>query len=174
MNIIKDEGYNGYTKTVGERTATCVGSQVNVRSGASTAFSVIGQAVEGDEFDVKCIYNKTWIEIDFNGETGYVHSDYFAIEETVDTSVPETPDIDTPSEDETPDITPPSEDETPEIEEPSVDATPEIEEPSVNDEADKNNEDKRPGLFQRIGQAFVNFFKAIGNFFKLLFGGSKK
>ncbi len=86
--FIKNEGYNGYTKTASDnRIATCTGTEVNVRSGASTAFDVVGTAKLGEEFKVKRIYNKTWLEIEFEGEIAYVHSDYFTISDSSDSEV---------------------------------------------------------------------------------------
>ena len=78
--FIRAEGYNGFEKTVGERTATCnYEGNVNIRSGASTAFEILGTATMGDQFTLKGIYNKSWLEIEYNGASAFVHSDYYTV-----------------------------------------------------------------------------------------------
>lgn len=55
--------------------ATCVGNNVNVRTSPSPTAAVIGSANYGDVF-VTSGKNGDWYEINYKGQTGYIHSDY--------------------------------------------------------------------------------------------------
>lgn len=55
--------------------ATCIGENVNVRTSPSPTATVIGTATKGQVF-VTSGKNGDWYQINFNGNTGYIHSDY--------------------------------------------------------------------------------------------------
>ena len=55
--------------------ATCIDEHVNVRTSPSPTATVIGTAKKGQVF-VTSGKNGDWYQINFNGNTGYIHSDY--------------------------------------------------------------------------------------------------
>lgn len=55
--------------------ATCIEENVNVRTSPSPTATVIGTAKKGQVF-VTSGKNGDWYQINFNGNTGYIHSDY--------------------------------------------------------------------------------------------------
>ncbi len=55
--------------------ATCIDENVNVRTSPSPTATVIGTAKKGQVF-VTSGKNGDWYQINFNGNTGYIHSDY--------------------------------------------------------------------------------------------------
>lgn len=55
--------------------ATCIEDNVNVRTSPSLTASVLGTAKKGQVF-VTSGKNGDWYQINFNGNTGYIHSDY--------------------------------------------------------------------------------------------------
>lgn len=55
--------------------ATCIEENVNVRTSPSPTATVIGTATKGQVF-VTSGKNGDWYQINFNGNTGYIHSDY--------------------------------------------------------------------------------------------------
>ncbi len=55
-----------------------IGSTVNVRSVAGTNGDVLGQVAEGEQYDI-IGHEGEWYQISYNGSTGFVMSDYFAI-----------------------------------------------------------------------------------------------
>ena len=55
--------------------ATCIDENVNVRTSPSPTATVIGTAKKGQVF-VTSGKNGDWYQINFNGSTGYIHSDY--------------------------------------------------------------------------------------------------
>lgn len=53
-----------------------VNKLMNVRSGPSTSFSIIGQADQGDKFEITGTnFSRDWWQIDYNGRTGWVYAD---------------------------------------------------------------------------------------------------
>lgn len=78
--IIPQEGYNGYRKTSADnRYAVCKTANLNIRS-APVDGTVIDSATTGDTFPLKKLYNSGWAEIDYNGQTAYLSTDYINIE----------------------------------------------------------------------------------------------
>lgn len=55
--------------------ATCIGESVNVRTSPSATSTVIGTAKKGQVF-VTSGKSGDWYQINYNGTTGYIHSDY--------------------------------------------------------------------------------------------------
>lgn len=55
--------------------ATCIAENVNVRTSPSATAAVLGTAQKGQVF-VTSGKNGDWYQIKFNGNTGYIHSDY--------------------------------------------------------------------------------------------------
>ncbi len=55
--------------------ATCIADNVNVRTSPSATAAVLGTANKGQVF-VTSGKNGDWYQIKFNGNTGYIHSDY--------------------------------------------------------------------------------------------------
>lgn len=55
--------------------ATCIADNVNVRTSPSATAAVLGTANKGQVF-VTSGKNGDWYQINFNGNTGYIHSDY--------------------------------------------------------------------------------------------------
>ena len=55
--------------------ATCIADNVNVRTSPSATAAVLGTANKGQVF-VTSGKNNDWYQINFNGNTGYIHSDY--------------------------------------------------------------------------------------------------
>lgn len=55
--------------------ATCIEENVNVRTSPSPTSAIIGTANKGQVF-VTSGKNGEWYQINFNGNTGYIHSDY--------------------------------------------------------------------------------------------------
>lgn len=55
--------------------ATCIEDSVNVRTSPSVTAAVLGTARKGQVF-VTSGKNSDWYQINFNGNTGYIHSDY--------------------------------------------------------------------------------------------------
>lgn len=55
--------------------ATCIEDSVNVRTSPSATAAVLGTAKKGQVF-VTSGKNGDWYQINFNGNTGYIHSDY--------------------------------------------------------------------------------------------------
>ncbi|MBP5609520.1 MAG: SH3 domain-containing protein, partial [Lachnospiraceae bacterium] len=60
----------------GELLGRCKSDGVNVRSGASTDFEVLGMASDGDEYKVKSNSESGWTVIEYKGGTGYIFSEY--------------------------------------------------------------------------------------------------
>jgi len=64
------------------RTCTCGatwgGGEVNVRSCASTTCSILGAVSPGQCFDYQATEASVWYRMNFNGRTGYTHSDYMS------------------------------------------------------------------------------------------------
>ena len=54
------------------------GSSVNIRSGASTASSVLGSVSTGKTLSVTGV-SGDWYKVSYNGSTGYIHSDYLTL-----------------------------------------------------------------------------------------------
>lgn len=59
-----------------EGSFTVTADVLNVRSGAGTYFSKIGSVIQGTELDVIEKLANGWYRINYNGETGYVSSEY--------------------------------------------------------------------------------------------------
>ena len=59
-------------------TGTVTGSVVNLRSGPSTDYEVIGSREKGASLTVTGV-NKNWYKLDLNGSTGYIRSDYLSL-----------------------------------------------------------------------------------------------
>lgn len=57
------------------------GSNVNFRSEASTASSVIGQFDDGTQVEFLAVENSSWYKISVDGVVGFVHADYLDVEE---------------------------------------------------------------------------------------------
>ncbi len=55
--------------------ATCIGEDVNVRTSPSPTATVIGTADKGEVF-VTSGKSGDWYQVNFDGNTGYIHSDY--------------------------------------------------------------------------------------------------
>jgi len=66
-------------------TATVGDSNVNVRSGPGTNYDKLDKAMSGEVFNVTGIDEEAgWVEIDFNGQTGYLSLDYVSFEVSED------------------------------------------------------------------------------------------
>lgn len=59
-------------------TGTIQGSDVRVRSGASTASSVLGAVNSGKTMDITGV-NGSWYKVSYNGSEGYVYSQYMTL-----------------------------------------------------------------------------------------------
>ena len=59
-------------------TGTITGSDVRMRSGASTSSSIIGTYGKGTQMTVTGV-NGNWYAVSYNGKTGYVSSDYMSL-----------------------------------------------------------------------------------------------
>ena len=67
---------SGGTTTSGTGTVrTSSGGPVNVRSGAGTGYSVIGSVSSGSTVTITAEYTG-WYQINYNGQTGYISSQY--------------------------------------------------------------------------------------------------
>lgn len=62
-------------KITGKGTVKTKGSNLNVRSGPGTSYKKIGKLKNKSSVTLTGYKNK-WYQIDYNGETGYVHGDY--------------------------------------------------------------------------------------------------
>lgn len=62
-------------KITGKGTVKTKGSNLNVRSGPGTSYQKIGKLKNKSSVTLTGYKNK-WYQIDYNGETGYVHGDY--------------------------------------------------------------------------------------------------
>ena len=65
----------GETGEDSENTMTVTASSVNVRSEASTYGNILGSYPEGSKV-VPLGETDGWIQVDYNGQTGYIYSDY--------------------------------------------------------------------------------------------------
>ncbi len=63
-----------YAAEIGQATTT----GVNIRAGASLETEVLGQISKGTEYDVQGT-DGDWYQIEYNGQTAYVFSDYFEL-----------------------------------------------------------------------------------------------
>lgn len=62
--------------------AYCNNDGVNVRDEAATGTEIIGNLNSGDEVKVlNRYYNDEWVQISFEGQTGYVHKDFLTFKE---------------------------------------------------------------------------------------------
>ena len=66
------------TGTADFGTGTVTGSGVNLRSGASTANSVVANVSKGTTLPVTGV-NGTWYQVNYNGTTAYIRSDYLSL-----------------------------------------------------------------------------------------------
>ncbi|MGL5749654.1 MAG: SH3 domain-containing protein, partial [Paraclostridium sp.] len=55
---------------------TCNATSLNVRSGASTAYSIVGKLKKGDKVEVINHLSNSWTEIKFNNKNAFVSSSY--------------------------------------------------------------------------------------------------
>ncbi|UOM36031.1 DUF1236 domain-containing protein [Acuticoccus sp. I52.16.1] len=62
------------------QTAGSVTTDLNLRSGPGSNYSVIETIPAGDEVVVEgCVTDTTWCQVDFGGKSGYVYSQYLTI-----------------------------------------------------------------------------------------------
>lgn len=64
-------------------TATATGN-VNVRSGPGTSYAKLGKLKTGQTVSVKAMLDGGWAQIDYNGRTAYVSTDYLRMPSTSD------------------------------------------------------------------------------------------
>ena len=63
-----------------EATGVITASVLNIRSGPSTSYSILGQFGKGDEVSItKQNYTENWHQILYNGSIAYVHASYVKI-----------------------------------------------------------------------------------------------
>ena len=68
-------------KETDNSVAYCNIDGVNVRKEAATGTEIIGNLNEGDEVTVlNRYYNDEWVQISFEGQTGYVYVEYLDFE----------------------------------------------------------------------------------------------
>lgn len=53
-----------------------VSTTLNIRSLPTTSSTRLGSYSEGDVVDVLGIYNDTWAKVEYNGQAGWIHTDY--------------------------------------------------------------------------------------------------
>ena len=83
--VTNQEGENTVTSDQDKKTdhsvAYCNIDGVNVRKEAATGTEIIGNLNEGDEVTVlNRYYNDEWVQISFEGQTGYVYVEYLDFE----------------------------------------------------------------------------------------------
>ncbi len=66
-------------KQIASLTGTATTGGLNVRTKPNTSCDILAQMPEGEQVDVISMYNDEWVEIDLDGETGYVFADYISI-----------------------------------------------------------------------------------------------
>lgn len=77
MAVVQAE--NDFTVTEAEGTAVITAESLNVRSGPSKEYDIIGKAKAGEEFAVSGQTDNDWYRIAYDGKEGYVSGKYATV-----------------------------------------------------------------------------------------------